>query len=60
MMTTTAVLRARTSTAAAPEQGAATGAPERRRRTVAFGLLVSAQLVVMLDTSIVNVALPSI
>ena len=60
MMTTTAVLRARTSTAAAPEQGAATGAPEGRRRTVAFGLLVSAQLVVMLDTSIVNVALPSI
>ncbi len=33
---------------------------ERRRRGAAFGLLVSAQLVVMLDTSIVNVALPSI
>ena len=32
----------------------------RRRRAVAFGLLVSAQFVVMLDTSIVNVALPSI
>ena len=30
------------------------------RRTVALGLLVSAQFVVMLDTSIVNVALPSI
>ena len=32
----------------------------RRRRLVAFALLVSAQFVVMLDTSIVNVALPSI
>ena len=32
----------------------------RRRRSVALGLLVSAQFVVMLDTSIVNVALPSI
>ncbi len=32
----------------------------RRRRWVALGLLVSAQFVVMLDTSIVNVALPSI
>lgn len=30
------------------------------RRTAALGLLVSAQFVVMLDTSIVNVALPSI
>jgi EmrB/QacA subfamily drug resistance transporter len=36
------------------------GLSERRRRAVAFGLLVSAQFVVMLDTSIVNVALPSI
>ena len=36
------------------------GPLERRRRAVAFGLLISAQLVVMLDTSIVNVALPSI
>lgn len=33
---------------------------ERRRRAVGLGLLVSAQFVVMLDTSIVNVALPSI
>lgn len=33
---------------------------ERRRRTLGLGLLVSAQFVVMLDTSIVNVALPSI
>jgi EmrB/QacA subfamily drug resistance transporter len=32
----------------------------RHRHTVALGLLVSAQFVVMLDTSIVNVALPSI
>jgi EmrB/QacA subfamily drug resistance transporter len=31
-----------------------------RRRTIALGLLVSAQFMVMLDTSIVNVALPSI
>jgi EmrB/QacA subfamily drug resistance transporter len=31
-----------------------------RRRTIALALLVSAQFVVMLDTSIVNVALPSI
>ena len=36
------------------------GLLERRRRTIAFGLLVSAQFVVMLDTSIVNVALPSV
>src|SRR5215216_1630446 len=33
---------------------------ERRRGSIALGLLVSAQFVVMLDTSIVNVALPSI
>ncbi|MFC4786385.1 MFS transporter [Nocardioides sp. MAHUQ-72] len=44
---------------------AAQAAPElanhaRRRRALALGLLVSAQFVVMLDTSIVNVALPSI
>jgi EmrB/QacA subfamily drug resistance transporter len=32
----------------------------RHRHTIALGLLVSAQFVVMLDTSIVNVALPSI
>jgi EmrB/QacA subfamily drug resistance transporter len=31
-----------------------------RRRAIGLGLLVSAQFVVMLDTSIVNVALPSI
>lgn len=34
--------------------------PGRRRRSVALWLLVCAQFVVMLDTSIVNVALPSI
>ena len=36
------------------------GSAAARRRTLALGLLVSAQFVVMLDTSIVNVALPSI
>ncbi|MEZ0580960.1 MFS transporter [Nocardioides sp. MH1] len=36
------------------------GAASGRRRLVALGLLASAQFVVMLDTSIVNVALPSI
>ena len=42
---------------------APTTAVEQRaghRRAVALGLLVSAQFIVMLDTSIVNVALPSI
>ena len=34
--------------------------PHGRRRAAALALLVSAQFVVMLDTSIVNVALPSI
>lgn len=38
----------------------ATAALGRWRRRAALGLLVSAQFVVMLDTSIVNVALPSI
>jgi hypothetical protein len=33
---------------------------EGRRRAIGLALLVSAQFVVMLDTSIVNVALPSI
>ncbi|MCY4726668.1 MFS transporter [Nocardioides sp. STR2] len=36
------------------------GGPSRSRRGLALALLVSAQFVVMLDTSIVNVALPSI
>jgi EmrB/QacA subfamily drug resistance transporter len=38
----------------------ASGVSARRRHWAALGLLVSAQFVVMLDTSIVNVALPSI
>ena len=50
-MTTTATIR---STAQKPTRTSG------RRRTVGLGLLVSAQFVVMLDTSIVNVALPSI
>ena len=52
-----------TETPAAPIRrtaGTFAGFLERRRRAVALGLLVSAQFVVMLDTSIVNVALPSI
>jgi EmrB/QacA subfamily drug resistance transporter len=40
--------------------GPVAAAPSRCRRRAALGLLVSAQFVVMLDTSIVNVALPSI
>jgi EmrB/QacA subfamily drug resistance transporter len=44
-----------------PGTGSAGTPPiERRRSWVGLGLLVSAQFVVMLDTSIVNVALPSI
>ena len=39
---------------------AAAQAAGSRRRTIGLGLLISAQFVVMLDTSIVNVALPSI
>jgi EmrB/QacA subfamily drug resistance transporter len=48
---------------AAPTNATAAAVTDRRarqRRWVALGLLVSAQFVVMLDTSIVNVALPSI
>jgi EmrB/QacA subfamily drug resistance transporter len=52
-------LQTRTDTI--PRQAPASiGSSARRRRWVALGLLVSAQFVVMLDTSIVNVALPSI
>ena len=43
-----------------PHADPSAGTVEHRRRTLALGLLVSAQFVVMLDTSIVNVALPSI
>ncbi len=59
-----------TSTAPAPIKVRAAAAPSTappnldgstpRRRVMALGLLVSAQFVVMLDTSIVIVALPSI
>ena len=57
-MTTTA--EPRTPTAGQRSRGLRHRSAERRRRSIAFGLLVSAQFVVMLDTSIVNVALPSI
>ena len=40
--------------------GTSVGFLGRRRRSIALGLLISAQFVVMLDTAIVNVALPSI
>jgi EmrB/QacA subfamily drug resistance transporter len=52
-----------TETPAAPTRrtsGTSASFLARRRRTIALGLLISAQFVVMLDTSIVNVALPSI
>jgi EmrB/QacA subfamily drug resistance transporter len=49
-------LAARTPAVRQPRSATA----ESRRRRVGLGLLVSAQFVVMLDTSIVNVALPSI
>jgi EmrB/QacA subfamily drug resistance transporter len=54
------ITAAHSSAAIRQSAPAGVGPIERRRRTVAFGLLVSAQFVVMLDTSIVNVALPSI
>lgn len=49
-----------TTTAIAPRAPLGADLSEQRRRAVAIALLVSAQTVVMLDTSIVNVALPSI
>lgn len=42
-----------------PQESPRTARGLARRRALALGLLVSAQFVVMLDTSIVNVALPS-
>lgn len=48
------------TTCTAPRDATAPPTSEHRRRAPALGLLVSAQFVVMLDTSIVNVALPSI
>lgn len=58
---TTAVCQsAATDAASTADASPRVGLTARRRRSVAFGLLVSAQFVVMLDTSIVNVALPSV
>lgn len=54
-MTTTLTRPAPTAAGQATEQ-----ARPAARRAVALGLLVSAQFTVMLDTSIVNVALPSL
>jgi EmrB/QacA subfamily drug resistance transporter len=61
-MTTTATITPTTSPTSIPTTAAPTAAPETpaRRRAIGLGLLISAQFVVMLDTSIVNVALPSI
>ncbi|GAA1931329.1 DHA2 family efflux MFS transporter permease subunit [Nocardioides marmoribigeumensis] len=62
-MTRTATITPTTAPAATPatpptaEPITTTGS---RRRALGLGLLISAQFVVMLDTSIVNVALPSI
>jgi EmrB/QacA subfamily drug resistance transporter len=62
-MTITTEIRTATTRHASPTDGEAAGTLvrhlERRHRSMALGLLVSAQFVVMLDTSIVNVALPS-
>ena len=62
-MTTSTVTRTPITSHAPPTDGKAQGTLPRfvgrRRRTLALGLLISAQFVVMLDTSIVNVALPS-
>ena len=61
--TLTSTTRPAGPTGAGPAGTPAVGVADRRaaqRRWVALGLLVSAQFVVMLDTSIVNVALPSI
>ena len=55
-MNTTAIATAPTAAITPAPQAPTTG----RRGRVALGLLVSAQFLVMLDTSIVNVALPSI
>ncbi|NTW40034.1 MAG: MFS transporter, partial [Cellulomonadaceae bacterium] len=56
---TSTIRRATPATAAATTDPHAAEAPHGRRPTL-LALLVSAQFVVMLDTSIVNVALPSI
>ncbi len=49
-----------TMTHTAPAPVSTDVAPGRARRRAAFALLVSAQFVVMADTAIVNVALPSV
>jgi len=63
-VTTTTDTRTASSRAASPTNGEApttgVGVLPRDRRAVTLALLVSAQFVVMLDTSIVNVALPSV
>jgi EmrB/QacA subfamily drug resistance transporter len=51
-------VRTEPHSAAAPAEP--TGSDRQLRQPLALGLLVSAQFLVMLDTSIVNVALPSI
>lgn len=55
-----ATLDTRTTPTDPTPVGTATDRRGRQRRRAALGLLVSAQFVVMLDTSIVNVALPSV
>jgi EmrB/QacA subfamily drug resistance transporter len=55
-----AALAPATASSRPPAADEPTARYERRRRQAALALLVSAQFVVMLDTSIVNVALPSI
>ena len=62
MTTITVPVKRRVRAAEADESPAlhALDSRSRRRRALALGLLVSAQFVVMLDTSIVIVALPSI
>ena len=63
MSTTVQTPRATTRPAqgtSTPRATSTTDVGARHRRGVALGLLASAQFVVMLDTSIVNVALPSI
>ena len=59
-MTSMTATSTRTRTTTALPEHAPVADGERRRRQVALALLASAQFVVMLDTSIVNVALPSI
>jgi MFS family permease len=64
-MTSTATIAPTTTSTSSPTPSAATSpvtAPTTGslRRAIGLGLLISAQFVVMLDTSIVNVALPSI